>query len=279
MSRPTSLANDPTLAGLTSLTSLNRQPLTPQQQMEALKRVQGQAEQRVKLGMQLFKAAEARLSNHTDVLQQIKVLQDQLREQVNDDVAKSLHSYDQWIGQIDESFTNAIRQLEQKIDAVQANVVKSEGRIQEMLTRAEAMLDQSRYLVEKQSLNQPQAPAQSQSQALPPAVITPAFPLKALETVPAAPPVAESQAIPEPSTISEPPTISESPQKTEPSPIVEQAKQAQAKLEKKIEPAPASPDPEPATHDPHEKIYSTLLKKLIEDDKQNDTPPENADAA
>jgi len=267
MSRPTSLANDPALAGLTSLTSLSRQPLTPQQQIEALKRVQGQAEQRVKLGMQLFKAAEARLSSHTDVLQQIKTLQDRLREQVNDDVAKSLHAYDQWIGQIDESFTNAIRQLEEKVDAVQSNITKSEGRIEEMLMRAEAMLDQSRYLMEQHSLKQPQSNLQPnpQSQAEPPEVITPAFPAKDIETVSAAPPIVEP---PEPVEQAQPKQPTD-----EPEPETEQAKAEQAKQ--------AQPPPKPKS-DPEEKIYSTLLKRLIDNqpqDDQDEGPADNANAA
>jgi DNA repair exonuclease SbcCD ATPase subunit len=253
MSRPTSLANDPALAGLTSLTGLSRQPLTPEQQMQALKRVQGQAEQRIKLGMQLFKAAEARLSNHSDVLQQIKVLQDRLREQVNDDVAKSLHSYDQWIGQIDESFTHAIRQLEEKVDAVQANITRSESRIEEMLNRAETMLDQSRYLMEQQSLKHPKPKPKSQAQ--PPEIISPAFPVKAVQVKT---PAVEKSAT------------------AESQPAAEQDKQPPPVPDQKTEQKPA---PEPASPDPHEKIYSTLLKKLIEDESQNDPPADNADAA
>jgi exonuclease VII large subunit len=171
MSRATSTTNETSLTGLSGLTGFSRKPLTPEQQMQALKRVQGQAEQRVKLGMQLFKAAEARLSSQTDVLQQIKTLQKQLREQVNQDVAQSLHSYDQWIGQIDESFTTAIRKLEEKIDAVQANLVTNEGRMQNMLDRAEAMLDQSRCLMEQNSLKAPAA--LPEVKPMPPAKPTP----------------------------------------------------------------------------------------------------------
>ncbi len=159
MSRASTTTSDSGLTGLSSLSSFNRQPLTPEQQMQALKRVQAQAEQRVKLGMQLFKAAEARLSSQTDVLQQIKSLQKQLKDEVNQDVAQTLHQYDQWIGQIDESFTTAIRKLEEKIDAVQSNLESSEARIQQMLERAEAMLDQSRTLIEQNSLKYPHASA------------------------------------------------------------------------------------------------------------------------
>jgi hypothetical protein len=233
MSRASSIIRNPDLTGLagqSSVAGLSRQSLTPEQQLEALKRVQSQAEQRVKLGMQLFKAAEARLSSQNDVLQQIKTLQKQLREQVNQDVAKSLHEYDQWIGQIDESFTTAIRKLEEKVDAVQANIVKSETRIQGMVQRAEALLDQSRCLMEQNSLRPP-----------PPQAVKPA-------------PAAEVPAAETPS-----------PQPDQP------------------EAAPHAPKPDPKDSaaavlkaGPHsiksgeEKIYSTLLQRLIDDDTAED---------
>ncbi len=270
MSRASSITNDPNPPGLHSLTglsSLSRQPLTPDQQLQALKRVQAQAEQRVKLGMQLFKAAEARLSTQTDMLGQIKTLQDQLREQVNQDVAKSLHEYDQWIGQIDESFTTAIRKLEEKIDAVQSNIVSSESRIQNMLQRAEALLDQNRALVEQNSLKSIDEPTQSPASALTPA---PKPKPTILDSVAASKQIAQN-----PTPLSTPPTPAE--------------------------PAAADsnndPDNEPHKFQPEqEKIYLTLLQRLMnegaeEDDGKNmgddaeenttndDTPEENASAA
>ena len=253
MSRASSFTNDPNLNGLTGLSSKSRQPLSPEQQMQALKRVQAQAEQRVKLGMQLFKAAEARLSSQTDVLGQIKTLQSQLREQVNQDVAKSLHEYDQWIGQIDESFTTAIRKLEEKIDAVQANIVNSEARIQHMLQRAEALLDQNRDLVEKNSLK----PTDTQPK-------TSDFIAKIQDSTNASKQIADN-----PAPLSTPPTPAE----------------------------PAAAQIDDGQDDSHkfqpeqEKIYLTLLQRLMKDgdeeddtkggeDKTDDDKPEgNANAA
>ncbi len=272
MSRAPSTSNDPGLTGLSSLSGFNRQPLTPEQQMQALKRVQAQAEQRVKLGMQLFKAAEARLSSQTDVLQQIKTLQKQLREQVNQDVAQSLHSYDQWIGQIDESFTTAIRKLEEKIDAVQANLIGSEARMQQMLDRAETMLDQSRCLIEQNSLktpipiHPPLMPPTPAATPLPP--ITPASSAK-----PTPPITPASSAKPLPPFAPAPP-------------------HQNAEAEINTEP--------PEVDNGEDKIYSKLLQRLIEDNpgaeshgaepygaeshgEENDTPPDDtkdqADAA
>ncbi len=131
------------------LTGLPRRSLTPEQQMEALRKVQAQAEQRVKLGMQLFKSAESRLAAQGDMLDQVRTEHRQLREQVQEDVAKSLQSYDQWMGQIDERFTHAMRQLEQKVDDLADQWDRMRDEMQSMLTRSEAMLDQTRCLIEQ----------------------------------------------------------------------------------------------------------------------------------
>jgi hypothetical protein len=254
---------------MSGLTGFNRQPLTPEQQMQALKRVQAQAEQRVKLGMQLFKAAEARLSSQTDIVQQIKTLQKQLREQVNNDVAQSLHQYDQWIGQIDESFTTAIRKLEEKVDAVQANISKSEARMRDMLDRAEALLDQSRNLLERNSLKLPVMPKQTHHVAPPASKPVP-------PPVPAAPAVAPKPASQAPA----------------PKPAAPTANSATPHADPVNTPLPGQPkteSPAPRADDGQEKIYSKLLQRLIEDAPatdpakgSSDTPHKtggNADAA
>jgi flagellar biosynthesis chaperone FliJ len=113
-----------------------------------LERVQAQAEQRVHLGAQLFKAAEAHTSQYRDSLSQVKADQDKLRSEVQEDVSRSLHSYDQWIGQMEEDFTSAITSLEAKMDKLQSDWASAQQRIERMMKRSEAMLDQSRTLLE-----------------------------------------------------------------------------------------------------------------------------------
>ncbi len=117
-----------------------REPLTPQQRLDALQRVQDQAEQRIALGKQLFKAAEARMRADGDVLKQVRREQEALREQLHREFAESLHSYDQWVGKLDENFTNALRGLERRIDAVVAELDTGRQRIDHMLRRAESLL-------------------------------------------------------------------------------------------------------------------------------------------
>ena len=129
------------------LAKMPRRPLSVQQQAVALEKVQQQATQRVKLGQQLFEAADARLKQHQKVLDEINDQQKILREQVQDDVAKSLQSYDQWMGQIDESFTKSIRDLNQRLDQLEGRVEGSQQDMQEMLNKAGALLQQTQTLL------------------------------------------------------------------------------------------------------------------------------------
>lgn len=131
------------------LADMPRRPLSPQQQAEALKKVQAQAEQRVKLGMQLFKAAEARLAAQQDIVKEVKQQQDALKLEVQEDVVKTLQSYDQWMGQIDEGFTKALRDLTDRLDQLENGLEDRLKPMQAAADRAEAMLQQAQALLEQ----------------------------------------------------------------------------------------------------------------------------------
>ncbi len=120
-----------------------RPALTPEQKLEALARVQAQAEQRIALGKQLFKAAEARIRAESDVIKQVRKENEVLKDQLHREFTESLHSYDQWVGQIDESFTTAIRALEEKIDAVAEQSAADRKQVVSLVARAEALLAQA----------------------------------------------------------------------------------------------------------------------------------------
>jgi len=120
-----------------------RPALTVEQKLEALARVQAQAEQRIALGKQLFKAAEARIRAESDVIKQVRKENEVLREQLHREFTESLHSYDQWVGQIDENFTTAIRALEEKIDAVAEQSASDRRKVASLIARAEALLGQA----------------------------------------------------------------------------------------------------------------------------------------
>ena len=129
------------------LAKMPRRPLSVEQQAVALEKVQQQATQRVKLGQQLFEAADARLKQHQKVLDEINDQQKILREQVQDDVAKSLQSYDQWMGRIDESFTKSIRDLSHRLDQLEDRVDGSQQEMQDMLAKAGSLLQQTQALL------------------------------------------------------------------------------------------------------------------------------------
>ncbi|MBX2851731.1 MAG: hypothetical protein KTR15_08305 [Phycisphaeraceae bacterium] len=129
------------------LAKMPRRPLSVEQQAVALEKVQQQATQRVKLGQQLFEAADARLKQHQKILDEINGQQAILREQVQDDVAKSLQTYDQWMGRIDESFTKSIRGLTQRLDQLEERVDGAQNEMQDMLAKAGALLQQTQDLL------------------------------------------------------------------------------------------------------------------------------------
>ena len=151
---------------LSLLRDLPRKHLSPEQQLEAVKKVQAQAEQRVKLGMQLFKAAEARLASQQEMVDKFRAEQNTLRDQIQQDVAKTLQDYDQWVGRIDESFTHAIQRLEERLDGLEKSVAESDQRVRKMLERAEGMIEQTRYLLENER-GTPHPPHQAMASAAP----------------------------------------------------------------------------------------------------------------
>jgi len=143
-------------AGAITLPDLPRQPLTPEQQAEAIKRVQAQAEQRVKLGTQLFKAAEATIAEHVAAVNKARQEQSALKQEVQQDVAKSLQTYDQWLGQIDEGFTKSIKRIEDRVEQLEQGCLameeawnQTEQRLETLMSRAEAMVDASRDMLDQ----------------------------------------------------------------------------------------------------------------------------------
>lgn len=119
----------------------------PRRQFEAIKRVEEEANKRVQLGMQLYRAAEAHTAHQQSLLDGFKQEQQQLKEDLEEDVTRSLHAYDQWVGKIDEDFTSALKGLQGRIDSLQEQWSQSQQRIDDMMRRSEALLDQSRTIV------------------------------------------------------------------------------------------------------------------------------------
>jgi chromosome segregation ATPase len=122
--------------------------LTTAQKLEALRRVQSQAEQRVKIGTQLLKAAEAHASQTQTYVEQVRTEQNELREKLEREVAGALTQYEQWVGTIDESISRRVQAVEDKLASLDKHWEEAEQRLTRLVKRAETMFDQSRTLLE-----------------------------------------------------------------------------------------------------------------------------------
>lgn len=129
--------------------------LTPSQQIEAVRRAQDRVEQRVKLGVQLFRSAEAHLTEQQDLLAQARQEQLNLRQQLEADVARSLRAYGQRTQHMDDRLTDAIDKLEQRLDVLQDRWQETEQRLEQMVRRSEKLLHQSRSLLETGQARRP----------------------------------------------------------------------------------------------------------------------------
>ncbi|MFA9477065.1 hypothetical protein ACERK3_02035 [Phycisphaerales bacterium AB-hyl4] len=129
--------------------------LTPRQQLEAVRRAQSRVEQRVKLGVQLFRSAEAHLTEQHDLLAQAKQEQANLREQLEIDVARSLRAYGQRTQHMDDRLTDAIDKLEERLDVLQNRWQETEQRLEQMVRRSETLLHQSRSMLETGQARRP----------------------------------------------------------------------------------------------------------------------------
>lgn len=180
------------------LPGLPHKNLSPEQQLEALRKVQAQAEQRVKLGMQLFKSAEARLAAHADLVSQVRNEQKSLRDKVGQDTTQRLATYDRKLEQMDDRLDAVVKALEGKIDAIAAEWRRTQGDIAHTRQRCEALLEQAQRLLDDGRADQPiathpappPAPRPTASPAKPAAVT----PLEALEEVEPAPELVQDEA-------------------------------------------------------------------------------------
>jgi len=131
----------------TASTPLVRHP-APQspKQPQKLRLVRAQAEQRVQLGMQLLNAAQVHTHRQLDLFNQFTAQQTRAREQMQNDIASTLQTYDQWMASFDQRFTERLKSMEEKIDSMQQHWSTTESKIAKLLNRAQALMDQSRTL-------------------------------------------------------------------------------------------------------------------------------------
>lgn len=150
---------------------LPRKPLSPENQLQALRLVQDQAEHRVNLGMQLFKAAESHTAHQQELIEEIKTHQEQMRHEMQNDIASSLQTYDQWMATFDENFTRKLQRLEEKLDekvnTLNGKWETTQKRIHEMVHRAEALLNLSRRMLKTAVQTPPTTPPPAKPQSKP----------------------------------------------------------------------------------------------------------------
>ena len=127
-----------------ALPGLPRVNLTPEQRLDALHRVQAQAEQRVKLGVTLFKAAEAHTSQYRKVLDELKAEQQEFRREIQNDAARTLHGYGQWMGDMEKDVANSLKSLEDRMGKLQSEWSQTQVRIEQMMKRSGAAVEQGR---------------------------------------------------------------------------------------------------------------------------------------
>jgi len=125
----------------TALPGMPRKPLDATKQLEAIRRVQSQAENRIKLGLQLFKAAEGHTSRRRDILEDIKTDQKNIRDQLQSEMVENFQRYEHRIDSFDDKVTRTIESLDKRIGQLQEEFAAAETRIQTLLQRAEQLLD------------------------------------------------------------------------------------------------------------------------------------------
>src|SRR5690606_8818269 len=83
-------------------------------------------------------------TRHQRALDQVKADQARLRDELTRDLAKSLQSYDQWVGQVEDRLAGSMQALDVMLENLTRRVKASEDRLTQMMQRAEALFDQVR---------------------------------------------------------------------------------------------------------------------------------------
>ncbi len=129
-----------------TLPGVKRGPLSAQEQALAVQQLHEHAQRRLALGMQLFENAQKQTQVHQALADQLRKEQDGIREQMQTDMTRSLHAYDQWIGKVEHDFAARLDVLDQRMSELQAQWQSMSERVEGMMNRAELLLDQARLI-------------------------------------------------------------------------------------------------------------------------------------
>jgi hypothetical protein len=109
--------------------AMPRGPLSSQQQADALKRVQAQAEERVKLGLQLLKASESYSARHREMIEEVRHEQRQMQELLKKEFLEGF-----------EGFEQRFSRLEQRMDGLVARGAETHGLLEKIQDMVQAQL-------------------------------------------------------------------------------------------------------------------------------------------
>ena len=82
------------------------------------------------------------------MVDQLRQEQAQIRQQMQEDMARSLHAYDQWIGQVKTDFDSRLDRLDRRMSDLQQQWQAMAARVESMMSRAEVLFDQARMISE-----------------------------------------------------------------------------------------------------------------------------------
>ncbi len=143
---PTLRLTDTDAAPVT-LPGLPRRALTVQERLEAVQRLQKQAQQRLQLGSRLFEAAKGQTDRQQQMLEDFKKEQATLREQMRSEMAQTFRQCDQHLHEGRQDTAGRLDDLTRRLDTLESGLRQQEERLAKGLRRAEAILEQSRYLM------------------------------------------------------------------------------------------------------------------------------------
>lgn len=152
---------------------LPARPLSPTQHKQAVQLVDKASKQRLQLGAELLHAAQAQASRAKAVFDQVRAEQNTLKEELQNDLASSLQTYDQWMAQFDQRFTARLKSIEDRVDALSDQWSAVEQRIVALVGRAETLLDHMRQQPPPAADRAPQPTAQPKADPMPSAEVPP----------------------------------------------------------------------------------------------------------
>ena len=156
-----------------------------------------QARQRIELGKELLSAAEAYSARQAAAVEALRKDQAQLRDEVQREVSQSLRSYDQTVADLEQRLTTRMDEIQRAVEALDGQWRQAHEMLFGMVRRCEALLDQSRVMLERgapsRGAGKVQRPIRPDSAAR---TATPASPPAPREVPPAAAPPDDDDAPP-----------------------------------------------------------------------------------